>query len=438
MPTLSNSIRFRGLHNWLSNSSWAMVGYVSVSAFIVYSCMYGFRKPYTVSTYSNQYFLGISYKVCLVIAQVLGYMCSKFYGIRFIAAMLPSKRANYILLFVSTAWLSLCLFAIIPAPYNIICMFINGLPLGMVFGLVFGYLEGRKTTEIMGAFLATSFIFASGLAKTVGKWLLLHVHVSDNWMPFVAGLFFIIPLCLAVWMLQQTPPPTATDIAERTSRKPMNNIERKAFLRQFGWAITPVVIAYVFFTIVRDFCEDFANELWIETGYQNNAVIFAQTSTIISLLVLVVIGSFFLVKNNYKAFTYAHYLVIIGIAIAAFSTFLLNQNIITTMVWMLFSVTGVYLAYLPFNCLYFERMLSTYKISGNVGFVMYIADAFGYLGTVAVLIIKEFIIIKHSWVYFFSMLFYVAAAAGIVLLLITLNIHKQLFNKFSENLSILQ
>ncbi|WP_227818715.1 DUF5690 family protein, partial [Klebsiella aerogenes] len=66
----------------------------------------------------------------------------------------------------------------------------------------------------------------------------------------------------------------------------------------------------------------------------------------------------------------------------------------------------MYLAYLPFNCLYFERMLSTYKIRANVGFVMYIADAFGYLGTVAVLLIKEFFSIKYSWVTFFSGLFY--------------------------------
>ncbi len=56
--------------------------------------MYGFRKPYTVGTYNNIFFLGISYKVCLVIAQVLGYMCSKFYGIKFIAEMKPEKEPH--------------------------------------------------------------------------------------------------------------------------------------------------------------------------------------------------------------------------------------------------------------------------------------------------------------------------------------------------------
>ncbi len=403
--------------------------YISICAFVIYSCMYGFRKPYTVATYNNIFFMGISYKVCLVIAQVLGYMFSKFYGIKFISAMKPERRAAYILLFIGIAWASLLLFALIPPPYNIICMFINGLPLGMVFGLVFGFLEGRRTTELMGAFLATSFIFASGLAKTVGKWLILDFNFSDWWMPFAAGLFFVVPLCICVKLLSQAPEPTADDIAHRTLRKPMTAAERKQFIGQFGLAIAPIIFAYAVFTIVRDFVEDFANELWIETGFQNNAGIFAQTSTAIALVVLAILGGFFLIKNNYKAFRLSHFLILAGILLAAISTYCFNNHFISPFTWMILSVTGLYLAYLPFNCVYFERLLATYKINGNIGFVMYIADAFGYLGTVAVLLIKEFIPISYSWINFFSFLFYSAAVAGVILICISLNTHSKLYIK---------
>ncbi|GAB2837196.1 DUF5690 family protein [Ferruginibacter profundus] len=427
MPATISLTNTNSSLNLLYKSPVMLVICTSLYAFVIYSCMYGFRKPYTVSTYSNIFFLGISYKVCLVIAQVLGYMCSKFYGIKFISGMKPERRANYIILFVGIAWLSLLLFAIIPAPYNITCMFINGLPLGMVFGLVFGFLEGRRTTEIMGAVLATSFIFASGVAKTAGKWLLLDFNFSDWWMPFIAGAIFIIPLCTGVWLLKQVPPPTADDIAHRTERKPMSASERKQFIQQFGVALFPVVFAYAIFTIVRDFCEDFANELWTETGYQNNAGIFAQTSTIISLIVLGIVGGSFLIKNNYKAFRVSHFLVMAGVLLSAISTFCFHIHLITAFTWMLLSTTGLYLAYLPFNCLYFERMLATYKVRGNIGFVMYIADAFGYLGTVAVLLIKEFIPIKYSWVNFFSFLFYTAGALGVVLIIVSLSTHSKLY-----------
>jgi MFS family permease len=430
MPATISLTDNQGSSAWDKRSPLVLVVYLSLCAFVVYSCMYGFRKPYTVATYSNIFFLGISYKVCLVIAQVLGYMCSKFYGIRFISGMKPKRRAAYILLFIGVAWASLLLFAIIPAPYNMICMFINGLPLGMVFGLVFGFLEGRRTTEIMGAFLATSFIFASGLAKTVGKSLLLQFHFSDWWMPFAAGAFFVVPLLLAVWLLRQAPPPSADDILHRTERKPMTREERRDFLKQFGFALAPVVIAYAVFTIVRDFCEDFANELWIETGYQNNAGIFAKTSTIVSIVVLIIAGSFFMIRNNFRAFKAAHYLIIAGVLLSAISTLLYNMNFLSPVEWMLLATTGLYLAYLPFNCIYFERMLASYKIKANVGFVMYIADAFGYLGTVLVLLIKEFITIKYAWVPFFSFLFYSACIVGLVLLAISLKMHHQLFRTY--------
>ncbi len=389
--------------------------------------MYGFRKPYTVGTFDNQSFLGISYKVCLVIAQVLGYMCSKFYGIRFISGMQPHKRAGYLIFFIGIAWLSLFLFAVIPAPYNILCMFINGLPLGMVFGLVFGYLEGRTTTEIMGAFLATSFIFASGFAKSIGKWLILDFHISDWWMPFYAGSVFVLPLLVAVLLIRKAPPPSAVDISARSERKPMTQKERRAFLQTYGKAIVPIVVAYAIFTIIRDFVEDFANELWIESGFQHNAGIFAQQSTLIALIVLAVVASFFTIKNNFTAFKWTHYLILLGLFLTSFATILFQQGFISPVYWMLIATTGLYFAYLPFNCLYFERMLSTYRIKGNVGFVMYIADAFGYLGTVLVLLIKEFIPIHYSWINFFSLLFYSATILGTAFIVTGLMTHHRLF-----------
>ena len=397
--------------------------------FVIYTCMYGFRKPYTVGEYSQLKFMGISYKVCLVVAQVIGYMLSKFIGIKFISSLQPKFRAVGILVCIGIAWMSLFLFAITPPPYNILFMFINGLPLGMVFGLVFGFIEGRKTTEIIGAMLAVSFIFASGLAKTIGKWLLLDFHISEWWMPFFAGGLFIVPLLFFVWLLQKFPPPNAADIASRNIRLPMSDIERRHFLNVFWLPMTSIVIAYAVFTITRDFIEDFGNELWSETGYKNNAGIFAQTSTIIALVVLVFIGSFFLFKNNIKAFKWSHYLVVFGLILLIISTFAFNSNFISSVNWMLLATTGLYLAYLPFNCLYFERMLSTYKIKANIGFVMYIADAFGYLGTVLVLLAKEFLSFNYSWVNFFSVMFYVSGFIGILLVFFTLKIHNNLIKK---------
>ena len=63
-------------------------------------------------------------------------------------------------------------FAIVPPPYNAICLFINGLPLGMVFGIVLAFLEGRCVTDLMMAGLCASFILADGASKQLGAELL--------------------------------------------------------------------------------------------------------------------------------------------------------------------------------------------------------------------------------------------------------------------------
>jgi hypothetical protein len=408
--------------------AWAFVLYVSLSSFVVYTCMYGFRKPFTAASYDGIRLWGISYKVILVISQVLGYMLSKFYGIRFIAGMRPEKRAGYIILLILTAWASLLLFAVVPMPYNFVFMFINGLPLGMVWGLVFGFVEGRRTTELMGAVLATSFIFASGIAKTVGKSLILH-GINESWMPFLAGAAFVIPLLLSAWLLNQTPPPDAADVAQRTIRLPMDKQQRRSFLRVFGFALIPTVIAYVMLTILRDFTEDFANELWSETGFRDKANVFANTSTVVGLIVLAVIGGFILIRNNYRAFQLNNVIVIGGFILAAGSTIAYHFHLITPVTWIISASAGLYLGYIPYNCFYFERMLAAYKIPGNVGFLIYIADAFGYLGTVVVLLVKEFVHIKYSWVDFFTGMFYIAAFAGILLVLLA----SVLFSKIYKN-----
>ena len=103
--------------------------------------MYAFRKPFTVATYENLFFIGIDYKIVLIITQVIGYMLSKFIGIKLISELKTKSRLPYLLVMIASAELSLILFGLVPSPYNIVLMLVNGLSLGMVWGVV-GSLRG--------------------------------------------------------------------------------------------------------------------------------------------------------------------------------------------------------------------------------------------------------------------------------------------------------
>jgi len=392
--------------------------YAALIVFATYSILFGFRKSFTVCTFDGLQFLGIGYKSCLVIAQVLGYMSAKFYGIRFIAELKRIGRGKMILLLTGIAWLSWFLFAIVPAPFNIVFLFTNGFPLGMLWGIVFSYIEGRRATDFIAAALSVSFIFGSGFVKSVGGWLLLHFTISEFWVPFFTGLIFALPLIILVVLMEKIPLPTAADISHRTERIPMSKAERKRFVQTFLPGLTACIAVYCFVTIFRDIRDNFSADMWKELGYFNRPALFSKTETPITIVVLALIGSMVLIKNSFVAFITAHIVMIIGFVIAGVSTLLFVQQQLSPIWWMTFVGLGLYMVYVPFNAVFFERMIAAFKISGNVGFLIYLADSFGYVGSVGVLLIKEVFNVQLNWVAFFSnsVMWLSALGIGITLL----------------------
>ncbi|MCF2874167.1 MULTISPECIES: DUF5690 family protein [unclassified Tenacibaculum] len=386
----------------------------SIAAFGTYFCMYAFRKPFTVATFANESFIGIDYKILLIIAQVIGYTLSKFIGIKIIAEMKSSKRILFLIGFILFAELALLGFATVPAPYNIVCLFFNGLPLGMIWGIVFSYLEGRKATELLGVILSSSFIVSSGAVKSVGKIVLDIFHFNEYWMPFITGGFFIIPLIFFAWLLERLPEPTKEDKLLRTVRKPLDKTERKRLFRKFAIPLILIVLFFMLLTSIRDFRDNFAREIWDALGYED-ASIYSISEIPIAITVLIVLGFIGSVTKNFKAFMYYHYVLMIGCISIIISTLLFQQSLISPLVWMTISGLGLYSCYVPFNGIFFDRMIATFKIKGNVGFLIYIADAFGYLGSILILLYKNFGKGDISWLSFFITALYFLAFIGLII-----------------------
>lgn len=372
----------------------------AVSAFGAYTSMYAFRKAFASGTFSSQQYFHVDYKVWLVIAQVLGYTLSKFYGIRFIAEVDHTKRGRYILTLVGISWLALLAFALIPAPYNIVCMLVNGFPLGMIWGLVFGYVEGRRTTEFMAAVMSISLIFASGFIKTTGRTLLNIYHVNEYWMPFLTGLLFVLPLLFFVFFLEVLPPPDEEDKKLRVERKTMSAEDRKKFLHTFLPGIVLTLVIYVLLTITRDVRDNFEVEIWADLGIKNNAI-YTQIDSIISVLVLIMIGLLILIRNNMKAFAVIHVMIISGCLLIGLATVAFGLHLISAIPWMTCVGLGLYMGYIPYNAIFFERLIASFRQKGNVGFLMYVADSAGYLGSISVLLFKELGKSDISWGVFF-------------------------------------
>jgi MFS family permease len=403
---------------WLGRTNGFLFSlYATLAAFCLYTCIFAFRKTYTVGTFEGYAYLGVSYKSWMVIAQVIGYGIAKFAGIKLISELKSSFRVRGILMMTVIAGLSWLFFAITPPPYNIIFLFTNGLPLGMGWGLVFSYLEGRRFTEVLGAGVSVSFIFSSGFAKSVGGFVMKFWGISEYWMPFVSACIFLLPLLFFLWMLNQLPPPDTLDEELRTKRQPMNRDERKKFLLTFAPGLVLLVLTYMLLTAFRDFRDNYSADVWKTLGYGNSPEIFTKTETPITLAVLIIMGSIMFVRSNRNAFMINQLIVLCGMLLVGVATFLFDHGLIQATPWMTMLGMGLYLGYVPFNSILFDRMIATFKYVSTVGFLIYLADAFGYLGSVGILLYKELGQPRLSWLDFFIHAGYVMAVTGSLLVI---------------------
>ena len=390
--------------SWVNKTQGpAFVLFAATSAFMTYFSMYAFRKPFAASSYTSfdQADWLVSYKVALVLSQVFGYMLAKFIGVKVISEMRADKRQKAIIVMILGAELSLILFAVLPIGINVVSLFFNGLSLGMIWGVVFSYLEGRRTTEILGAILSITFILSSGVVKTVGRYLTNTLDVPELWMPALTGLLFLPLLMLSVFCLNTIPNPDKSDIAARQARVPMDGKARVAFFKQYWFGISALVLSFLLFTGFRDFLDNFQAELWIALGYGEEPTIFAYAGIRISLIVLIALAAMVYVKNNKTAFFVNHGFILFGIALLGASTYAFELKLLDAKAWMVLLGAGLYIAYIPYNCFLFDRMIAAVGGAANVGFLLYLADSAGYIGSVGILLYRTFAEPELSWLSYF-------------------------------------
>jgi hypothetical protein len=390
--------------------------FAGLAGFSAYFSMYAFRKPFSVAIFGvvPGWHFALDYKIALVLAQVAGYALSKFIGVKVIAEISPAARAGAIIKLIVLAWAALLLFALVPAPWNVFAMFLNGLPLGMIWGLVFGFMEGRRTSEVLGAILCASFIVSSGVVKSVGKLLMDSWHVSPFWMPAAAGALFFPLLGISVWALAQIPPPSARDESERVRRAPMGSAERLAFLARYGTGIALLVACYILTTAIRDFRDNFAAEIWTALGFGQAAAVFTASELPVAVLALTVLGVIIVVRDNVRALIVIHGVVIAGLLLLGLSTLAYQEGLLFPLPWMILSGAGLYMAYVPFNAMLFDRLIAVSGTVGNAGFLIYIADASGYLGSCALLIWRNFGLVQLNWLQVFTASAYGTCVLGTV------------------------
>jgi hypothetical protein len=396
------------ISTWLERAPAPVMNtYAGLTAFFAYLCVYAFRKPFTAAPYEGLYFAGsqIQLKTALAVSQTIGYMLAKYAGIKFVSEASRARRAWMIAGLIAWAELAMVLFAILPAEWKVAAILLNGFPLGMIWGLMVRYLEGRRASDILLAGLACSFIVASGVFKDVGQAVMsgdaipvLGVSfpnplpaLDQFWMPAATGLLFAAPFLLTLWLLDQLPEQSASDIAARTLREPMDGHRRRQFLISYLPGIALLVAAYALLTAFRDYRDFYLVDVLKQLGYTyaDNKAGITRMEMGVALGVLATMSLLYLIKNNQRALLAALSVIVVGFVLIGVATLLHATGQISGYRWALLIGLGGYMAYVPYNSVLFDRLMASTGFVGTAVFAIYVADSAGYTCSISTQLGKD-------------------------------------------------
>ena len=362
--------KFPNLRTAASNMpDWLFVLWAGGTALLSYSLVYALRKPFTAAEFDGLQVVGMDYKIVVSIIQLIGYVCAKMLGIKYISELKPEGRLKFIVGSAALSEVSLVAFGLLPAPYNIFALFFNGLSLGCMWGVIFSFLEGRRTTDILASIMGVSMALSSGVAKSLGLYALNDLGVSEFWMPALVGAVAFPLLCFMGWMMTKFPAPTAADIAARTKRVTLDGRQRWQLFVKFMPLLIMLFGANLLLTVQRDIKEDFI--VCIIDVSQVSSWAFAHLDSIATLVLLGVFALLSAVGNHLRALCLILIMSAIGMGTIAF----------------LGAEAG------SFAC---------FKVQGNVGFFIITIDFIGYLGTLCLLLFKEFQAPHIDWTSFYN------------------------------------
>lgn len=324
---------------------WLFVLWAGGTALLSYSLVYALRKPFTAAEFEGLQVYGMDYKIAVSIIQLLGYVSAKSLGIKYISELRPEGRLKFIIGSAALSEISLIAFGMLPIPYNIVALYFNGLSLGCMWGVIFSFLEGRRTTDILASIMGVSMALSSGVAKSLGLYALNQLHVSEFWMPALIG-------------------------------------------------------ANLLLTVQRDIKEDFI--VCIIDVQTISSWAFAQIDSIATFVLLAVFALLATTYNHLKVLCMLLILSTFGMGTLAFLGATEGNEHIPTTIWLFLQSLCLDIAYLSFQTIFFERFIACFKIKGNVGFFIITIDFVGYLGTLGLLLFKEFCASHIDWASFYN------------------------------------
>ncbi len=415
----SETSKFASRMDASAGASWSFTLYAGLVAFACYFCMYGLRKPIDAIVMSEEKYPGtrLDLKTACVLGQIAGYLLSKYAGAKICSQASRSQRAWLLAVAGIFAEIAFLGFALSPVALRPLLAFANGLPLGIVWGLVVRHLEGRRASDLLLVMLSGSYILAGAFTKDTCLWLMEYQSLSEAWAPATTGLLFLGPYLFFVFLLNRLPRPDSKDVEERSERADLDAAGRRAFLKRMGWGFGPLLLSYFLLTAYREFRDHYGREILRGLEQESFPGIFTWTERWSLLAALGSLGLVNWIRDHTRALNAVMGFVVGGFATIGLATLAFQLGWCSTLAWMTLVGMGLYLAYVPFGTVLFERLVAASRFAGTSVFAVQLADGIGYTGSFLVQLCRDLFFSGFNRSEFFLGLSWLVPLLGIVLAL---------------------
>jgi hypothetical protein len=170
--------------------------------------------------------------------------------------------------------------------------------------------------------------------------------------------------------------------------------------------------------VLRSIRADFAPEIWHGLGQAREPGLFTRSEFWVMLGVVAINGLSILILDNRRAFFVSLGTSLAGLLLVGLALIGLKSGRLEGFSFMVLVGLGLYIPYVAIHTTIFERLIAMTRDRGNIGYLMYLADAFGYLGYVAVMLGRNLFSVQGSFLDYFVMASWVtfALCSGLLLL----------------------
>eukprot|EP01047_Picozoa_sp_COSAG01_P069579 COSAG01_NODE_10329_length_2192_cov_1.258481_3_plen_294_part_00 len=178
--------------------------------------------------------------------------------------------------------------------------------------------------------------------------------------------------------------------------QPMSGAEQRAFLQRYSFGLACHTLGYMCLTSLKDFRDSFQADIWSEVyASPMPAAVFAWTELAIAAVVLLVLAALAAVASPAHATLWMEALMCAGAALLVAaqlgSSWLFSQpGQMGGIVWSICTGTGIFLGYVPIGAMFYDRLIGALRCPGTAVFMINVSDSAGYVGTICLVLYKNY------------------------------------------------